>query len=73
MTVMDSLEIITAFDLGIDEQMKVYEVPSTLCLTSYRYPRPRYQVSVYRTISPLVFHVSIYMYKERPRLKSNLF
>ena len=24
-----------------------------LCRTSYRYPRPRYQVSYYRTIGPL--------------------
>ena len=28
-----------------------------LCRTSYRYPRPRYQVSVYRTIGPLVFEL----------------
>ena len=28
--------------------------PWTNCQTSSRYPRPRYQVSVYRTIGPLV-------------------
>ena len=32
--------------------MKVYEIPLTFA--KHRYPRPRYQVSVYRTIGPLV-------------------
>ena len=40
--------------------MKVYKVPLTFAQTSYRYTRPRYQVSVYRTIGPLVLHYRIF-------------
>ena len=29
---------------------------------SYRYPRPRYQVSIYRTIGPLVSKCGSYVY-----------
>ena len=42
--------------------MKVYEVPLNFA-KHIEYPRPRYQVSVYRIIGPLVFIIFIFLLK----------
>ena len=60
---IESLDICEACDLEIvwytllNEYMKVDDVPLTFA-ENLRYRRPRYQVSVYRTIGPLVFNIS---------------
>ena len=69
---MDSLEIITAFDLEIDEYKKVFDVPLTFA-EHHIYPRPRYQVSVFRTIDLLVSISQIFFLIAQNHSKTWLF